>query len=206
MTFPEVAETAFATGPRGSRWLALPARYFVITNLFLTYFGSCTVYAVIVGDNAKQMYHFYTGHDINVRVCILIFLLPLILLTSIRNLKFLAPVSMIANLCMATGLGITVYYFGKNLPDISERPMVDDINGIPSAISITIFAIQAIGVVMPLENQMKTPQNYVGVFGVLNQGMTFVTCAYVIIGFLGYWSFGYGTNENITINLPVHEM
>lgn len=57
---------------------------------------------------------------------------------------------MMANICMATGLGITVYYFVKDLPDLGSRDVVGDLGGIPCSIAITIFAIEAIGVVMPL--------------------------------------------------------
>lgn len=53
---------------------------------------------------------------------------------------------------------------------------------------------------------METPQNFVGIFGVLSKGMSFVTVLYIFIGFVGYWRFGGLTKENVTINLPVDEM
>lgn len=206
MTFAEVAEAAFATGPISCRCLSKAARYFVTISLFLTYFGACAVYSVIIGDNTKQMYEFYTGTKIDIRLCILVFLLPLICLSAIRNLKYLVPVSMLANVFMAISLSITIYYVVRDLPDIAERPLVRDFSAMPSSIAITIFAIEAIGVVMSLENQMKTPQNFVGAFGVLSQGMTLVTIAYVLLGFLAFWKYGDFTEENITQNLPVKEL
>ncbi|XP_055307766.1 proton-coupled amino acid transporter-like protein pathetic, partial [Sitodiplosis mosellana] len=206
MTYPEVAEAAFANGPKRVRYLAKTARYFVTICTFITYFGACSVYAVIVGKNTKQMVeYYYPGSEIGIRVSILIFLLPLVLLTSIRNLKFLAPVSILANSCMAAGLSITIYYFVRDLPDIRERPFLNDVSGIPAAIPMTVFAIEAIGVIMPLENQMKKPQNFVGIFGVLNQGMAIVTAVFVILGFFGYWCFGNASEDNIVLNLPVDE-
>lgn len=107
---------------------------------------------------------------------------------------------------MAISLSITIFYLVNNLPDITTVPLARDIDAMPSSVSIIIFAIEAIGVVMSLENQMKTPQNFVGVFGVLNQGMTLVTIAYILLGFLAYWSLGDNIVENITQNLPVNEM
>lgn len=206
MSFADVAESTFATGPHGLRFLGPYARYFVTISLFITYFGSCTVYIVIIGDNSKQMFEYYTGYVVNIRVCIVVFLVPLILLCCIRSLKYMAPVSMLANICMALGLSIMVYYFVNDLPELKTCEVVGDLSGIPASIAITIFAMEAIGVIMPLENQMKTPQNFVGVFGVLSKGMAFVTALYIIIGFLGYWRFGASTEENVTINLPVNEM
>lgn len=66
--------------------------------------------------------------------------------------------------------------------------------------------MEAIGVVMPLENQMKTPQSFVGICGVLNQGMSGVTLIYMLLGFLGYLRYGAETQGSITLNLPIEEM
>jgi proton-coupled amino acid transporter len=75
-------------------------------------------------------------------------LLPLILLGCVPNLKYLAPVSMIANLFMAVGLGITIYYLVQDIPSASTRPHINaSLNTIPQFFSIVIFAMEAIGVV-----------------------------------------------------------
>lgn len=66
--------------------------------------------------------------------------------------------------------------------------------------------MEAIGVVMPLENQMKTPQNFVGICGVLNRGMGGVTLVYILLGFLGYLHYGDATTDSIQLNLPIEEM
>lgn len=59
---------------------------------------------------------------------------------------------------------------------------------------------------MPLENQMGTPQNFVGVCGVLNLGMSGVTLVYILLGFLGYRRYGDLTDDSITLNLPTEEL
>lgn len=59
---------------------------------------------------------------------------------------------------------------------------------------------------MPLENQMKSPQNFVGFCGVLNKGMSGVTLVYILLGFLGYLQYGDKTQDSITLNLPIEEM
>lgn len=84
--------------------------------------------------------------------------------------------------------------------------MIASVYTMPQAVSIVIFAMEAIGVVMPLENQMKTPQNLVGFCGVLNRGMSGVTLVYILLGFLGYLQFGAATADAITLNLPVEDL
>nr|CAI5853461.1 unnamed protein product [Callosobruchus analis] len=55
---------------------------------------------------------------------------------------------------------------------------------------------------MPLENHMATPQHFVGLCGVLNQGMSGVTLVYMVIGFFGYLKYGDQVEGSITLNLP----
>ncbi|KAF4527573.1 hypothetical protein B566_EDAN016156 [Ephemera danica] len=86
-----------------------------------------------------------------------------ILVKCAHKLYYLAPVSLLANGLMGLGLGITVYYLVQDIPPISERPAV-----------------------MPLENNMKHPRHFLGLTGVLNQGMAGVTMIYILLGFLGY--------------------
>ena len=62
--------------------------------------------------------------------------------------------------------------------------------------------LQGIGIVLPLENQMKTPEAMKGWNGVLNTAMTIVACLYIAVGFYGYLQYGEGVKGSITLNLP----
>lgn len=129
-------------------------------------------------------------------------LVPLILMAWIRNLKYLAPVSMIANVFMGVGLGITFYFLvGTAELDFSKVDAVKPPVQWPGFFSLTIFAMEAIGVVMPLENAMKTPRSMLGFCGVLNKGMSGVTLVYILLGFLGYLRYGELVEDSITLNL-----
>ncbi|XP_015122379.1 proton-coupled amino acid transporter-like protein pathetic isoform X2 [Diachasma alloeum] len=230
MSFADIAEASLTHGPSCLRGFSKPARYIIQISLFSTYFGTCSVYAVIVAANFREIINHYmypaivagnatvvqaanstistmaTGSSINKideRLTIACLLLPLILLSWIPDLKYMAPVSMIANIFMATGLGITFYYLVIDLPPVSSLPLTRPIMEFPKFFSLTVFAMEAIGVVMPLENQMKTPQNFVGVCGVLSKGMSGVTLIYILLGFLGYLKFPNSTNGIITQDLDV---
>ncbi|PSN47707.1 Proton-coupled amino acid transporter-like protein pathetic [Blattella germanica] len=172
MSFADVAEVGFASGPPWARKFSNVARQTILWGLFLTYFGTCSVYTVIVGSNFQQVIEHHTGTPLDQRVYIAALLLPLILLGWVPNLKYLAPVSMIANLFMGVGLGITVYYLVQDIPSLDTVPKFDiTVSATPQFFSIVIFAMEAIGVVMPLENNMKFPRHFLGLGGVLNQGI-----------------------------------
>ncbi|KAH8406843.1 hypothetical protein KR222_005758, partial [Zaprionus bogoriensis] len=204
MTFAEIAEAAFQKGPKWARSFAPIAKFSILFGLFLTYFGTCSVYTVIVAKNFEQVLEHWTGAEIDPRFIIGILLVPLILIAWVPNLKYLAPVSMVANVFMGLGLGITFYYLVQDLPPVQERSLVT-LSTLPAFFSITIFAMEAIGVVMPLENNMKTPRHFLGICGVLSQGMSGVTLIYMLLGFLGYLRYGDVTGESITLNLPTEE-
>lgn len=56
--------------------------------------------------------------------------------------------------------------------------------------------------VLPLENNMKTPEDFGGWTGVLNTGMVIVAALYTAIGFFGYLKYGDHVLGSITLNLP----
>jgi len=207
MSYADVAEVAFANGPEWAKKFSSLTRQTVLWLLFITYFGTCSVYTVIIATNFRQVYMFHVDTSLNLRCFIGMLLIPLVLLSFVPNLKYLAPVSMVANLLMAAGLGITFYYLLCDVPNINERPLVtQSIDRFPTFFCITVFAMEAIGVVMPLENNMKTPKNFLGFFGVLNTGMGGVTVVYILLGFLGYLKYGEETQSSITLNLPTNEI
>lgn len=147
MSYADVAEVAFANGPKWSRNFSSLTRQSVLWLLFVTYFGTCSVYTVIIASNFDQLFTYHMGYELNLRSFIAILLIPLILLSYVPNLKYLAPVSMVANLLMATGLGITFYYTLCDMPNISERPAVGSLETFPTFFCLTVFAMEAIGVV-----------------------------------------------------------
>lgn len=59
---------------------------------------------------------------------------------------------------------------------------------------------------MPLENEMKSPQHFVGVTGILNRSMCVVIALYVGLGLCGYLKYGSEIKSSITLNLPEQEM
>ena len=62
--------------------------------------------------------------EVDFRVYMAVTLFPMLVLVSIRNLKYLSPVSMLANLLQFIGIGIIFYYLLRDIPQVSERKYV----------------------------------------------------------------------------------
>lgn len=193
-------------GPSWGRPWAQFMKHFINYGLFVTYFGTCSVYTVIIAENFMQLIEHYFNAGVDVRIYIALLLIPLILLSWVPNLKYLAPFSAVANVFMGIGLLITFYYLTQDMPPITDRPLHTSLLKIPPFFGIVIFAMEAIGVVMPLENSMKTPQHFIGICGVLNQGMSGVTLVYILLGFMGFVKYGDEAQGSITLNLPIEEI
>lgn len=74
-------------------------------------------------------------------------LLPLILVNWIRNLKFLAPCSTVANFITFIGFGIILYYIFREPLSFENRDVIGNVENFPLYFGTVLFALEAIGVV-----------------------------------------------------------
>lgn len=78
-----------------------------------------------------QLWNFYLSYEFDIYVRIAIILLPILLVSMITNLKYLVPFSTIANISMAAGIALTLYYAFRGLPAITDRNFVGEWNNLP---------------------------------------------------------------------------
>lgn len=200
LTYPATAEAALSEGPMPFRPLS---KYSVhVINIFLMIYqlGSCCVYTVFIGTNLQAALSDYFPNA-DVRVYMLIILLPLIFVNWIRNLKFLAPCSTIANGITFASFGIILYYIFREPLSFENREPIGKVGDFPLYFGTVLFALEAIGVIMPLENEMKKPKTFIKTFGVLNIGMGAIVVLYTALGFFGYIRYGASVEGSITISL-----
>ena len=121
--------------------------------------------------------------------------------------RYLSPCSVVANVAQFMGLGIVFYYiFCEQLPHSYSVHWLSPSDRLPLFFGTAIFAIEGISVVLPIENQMKSPRDMLGWNGVLNTSMGLVVGLYVAMGFYGYLKFGENIKGSITLNLPPGDM
>lgn len=96
--------------------------------------------------------------------------------------------------------------FDPKKPHPDYDPINTDFSQFPLFFGTTLFAIEAVGVVVSLENNMKTPKSFGARFGVLNVGMAVITLLYAAFGFLGFWCYGKDSEDSVTLNLPKYDM
>lgn len=202
LDYAGVAEYSLKNGPRKLRRMSGIARGLVNLMLLLTQFGFCCVYFIFVSDSLRQVTINLAKRDIFGPYGYLFLLLPLMILYNfIKSLDHLAWPSTIANILQLVGLCGLFYNIVQKLPSTSTRPAFASLSKLPLFFGTAIYSFEGIGVVLPLENDMKTPEDFGGWTGVLNTGMVLVACLYTAMGFYGYLKFGPQVDGNIANSL-----
>ncbi|XP_063220788.1 proton-coupled amino acid transporter-like protein CG1139 [Bacillus rossius redtenbacheri] len=201
LNLPDTVLAACCSGPPLLRRSAAVARGITEWFVFAYMSGVLVVYTVFVGDNLKAVVDQYAV-SLDVRLYML-FSLPLfVAINLVRDLKFLAPFSVAANLLAFLSIGIVLYYVGCQLWQPGDIEPVGQLANIPLFLGTAMFAVECASYVLTFEHKMKRPQDYGGLFGVLNQGLVFIVLMYLVMGLMGYVAYGSGVKGSITLNLP----
>lgn len=167
-----------------------------------TYWATACVYVLFISTSFHDVINYDLEIDWDKRIYIAIVSVPIILIGQIRNLKFLIPFSASANFLIFMTFGITLYYMFRDPLVYSDKPLYAGYKTLPLFFSTVIFAMEGIGVVMPVENEMRTPKHFLGCPSVLNTVMFIVITFLTIIGFFGYVKYGNNVEGSITLSLP----
>lgn len=91
------------------------------------------------------------GVNLDLHVHMAIMLVPILLGTWIRNLKFLVPLSSLANVLIVFSYIACIYVISHDLPAISERRYVADLSQLPLFFGTAIYAFEGIALVRRTE-------------------------------------------------------
>uniref|UniRef100_A0A8C6UW91 Solute carrier family 36 member 1 n=1 Tax=Neogobius melanostomus TaxID=47308 RepID=A0A8C6UW91_9GOBI len=182
---------------RHSQW----GKRVVEVFLIITQLGFCCVYFVFLSENVKQASQNFTNQtnvlvpSFDKRLYMLCFMPFIILLVFTPDLKYLAPLSLIANLVMSASLVLIYYYSLTHIKSPIDLPYVGYAKDYPLFFGPPFFLSK----VLPLENKMQHPRRFTLV---LYMGMAIVTFLYISLGTIGYLCFGENIGGSITLNLP----
>ncbi|XP_076335122.1 proton-coupled amino acid transporter 2-like isoform X2 [Tachypleus tridentatus] len=207
LSYSRVALYAFMYGPEPLPKFARIARKTINVFLLLTQFGFCCVYFLFVATNIQKLVCGWADRDpIGIYGYLTIILPFMVFFNFIKSLRTLAVVSTIANILQSLGICIIFYNLFHQLPSTSSRPLSMPIATLPLYFGTAMYAFEGIGIVLPIENEMRTPKAFGGWTGVLNTGMVIVACIYTAMGFFGFLKFGSSVEGSITLSLPVEPL
>ncbi|RCN33507.1 transmembrane amino acid transporter protein [Ancylostoma caninum] len=203
LNYGNMAEEAFTS--RKSKWLrklAKPTKFAVNLCVIGLQLGMCSAFYIFVEDHVRQIIGYLFDKDVSRDMTFFAILPFFILIATVRSLVVLSWIGFIGNILVVIAIAIIVVQmlFMKHVP-ISHLPAVTSIEGVTLAAGSMIYAYSAQGVVLPLENKMRKPQDMLGFFGVISISVAFICTVYVTVGFLGYLTYGHDLEGSITLNL-----
>ncbi|KAH8357082.1 hypothetical protein KR200_003040, partial [Drosophila serrata] len=205
VSMPEAVKISYEEGPRCVQCLGSAAGIMTSCVLVIGQFLLCSVYLVFVSKNYKEIgdYHFGKTYEAYYVMCLCLVLLPLFL---IRQLKYLVPLNILSNILLYVGFILIMYYLFSDLPSINDRVLAQPPLEWIEFFGIAAFSLTAVGSMLVVEANMAHPQNYLGLFGVLNLAVFFILFSNLFFGIMGYWRFGESVEASVTLNIPQSEI
>ncbi|KAK4873508.1 hypothetical protein RN001_015537 [Aquatica leii] len=201
--FAPTVELCFATGPPKLQNLAPYMRKTVNLFLCMTQLGFCCVYFVFISSNIKQIMDYY-NFEYSIHLHMAFILVPILCSCVVRNLKYITPLSTLANVCMVFGIVVTLYYTcQKPFQDVDNVAKPEQL---PLFFGTALYAFEGIGLVLPLQNEMKKPKQFGSPLGVLNIGLTAVIILFILTGVFSYLHYGEQIQGSVSLNLPKEDI
>lgn len=188
---------AAIVGPRFRRIIltsiALSQLGFVCAGLIFTAENLAAFFQAIFQDDGK--------FNIGVHSLIAVQLIPLIPLVLIRNISKLGHVALLADIFILIGL-IYIWYF--DIWRLLQHGMDRTVRFFnPSAFTLTIgsaiFTFEGIGLILPIQTSMRTPEHFSSLLYLV---MFLITVVFTSIGALCYATFGEETKIQVMSNFP----
>ena len=178
-------------------------RFMILSSIVLSQVGFVAAYIVFTSENLQAFVLAVSNCKsyIDIKFMVLMQLIIFLPLSLIRDISKLGFTALVADAFIMLGL-IYLYYY--DIGTIVENKGVADITLFNPAtwtlfIGTAIFTFEGVGLIIPIQESMKKPQNFPGVLALV---MVIITVLFTSIGALSYAAYGSTTKTVILLNLP----
>ncbi|KAI9652502.1 MAG: neutral amino acid transporter [Alyxoria varia] len=178
-------------------------RNLINSSLVISQIGFASAYIVFTSENLQAFVLAVSQCRtfIDIKLIILMQLVIFLPLSLYRNLNNISIIVYIADIFIVLGL-VYLYYFG--ISTIVEQGGAADIINFnrqswPLFMGTAIFTFEGIGLIVPIQDGMKRPQQLPGILGVV---MVIITAIFISMGALSYAAYGSKTKTVIILNMP----
>lgn len=182
VTFGDIGEHLF--GKTGSRLV----NFAIISSQI----GFCCAYIIFIAQNLNLIFP-----AIKVQYFSLMYFPIFMILSWLRDIKYLAPTSIFANFTLLFAVSVILWHGFKQF-EWQHYPYVN-VSGLPTFFGIAVFGFEGINLALPIQSSMKKSNHY---SRILDLAMVVVGVCYIAFGSLGYICYGDDIKSVITQNLP----
>lgn len=177
-------------------------RYAVDTCLCLSQFGFCCTTFIFFAANLRSvlMEAHLVAPDFALWPLIAVQLLFYIPVALLKHLSWLSPLAIVADLCIAFGLGAVFYFAAASLhaghvtQTLPASVAYFNTRGWPMLLGTAVFAFEGIGLVLPLRTSMQRPKKFTPL---LSLTIAVVTLLMLLVAVL--CCVAYGENVGVII-------
>lgn len=182
----------------GGKWM----RFLINFSLVISQVGFASAYIVFTSENLRAFILAVSDCKtaIDIKLMILMQLIIFMPLSLYRNLNNISIIVYIADLFIVLGL---VYLYYADIATMAAHGIADialfNRDSWTLFIGTAIFTFEGIGLLIPIQDGMKNPEQLPAVLGGV---MVIISVIFISMGALSYMAFGSKTETVIILNLP----
>jgi amino acid permease len=181
------------------QWL----RYLIQFFLCLSQMGFVASYLIFISENIGIVVNTLNNcnEPFDPKNYIWIVMCVIIPLTWVRKIARLSYAAILADVFIAFGLICVLYFTSDQIAQhgAGENIILVNRNSFGMMIGTAVFSFEGIGMVVPIVEGMKRPEQFPRV---LTIGMIICTVVFTLIGTIGYVAYGDITQASIVANIP----
>ncbi|CCH60361.1 hypothetical protein TBLA_0C05630 [Henningerozyma blattae CBS 6284] len=193
-------------GEMGNKLYGPLMQKIILFSIMISQIGFSCAYIIFTSTNLNYFFQQYPlTEKLDFNFFLIFQLILFIPLSFVRNISKLSVPSLVANLMIIIGLMIVIYYCVKQFTVDMGFHMANGVEIFFNRqdwsifVGTAIFAFEGIGLLIPIEESMAKPEEFGKVLGGV---IGCVTSLFILIGSMGYVTYGEDINTVILINLP----
>lgn len=174
--------------------------YVVNVTILFYQLGMCSVAILFIADNMENLLSDYIKGGTAMMATLAI---GFILLTNMfTEMRVVSAFAMISSIFFLMGTCVIMQYAVRQPTKWASLPAYGDFAGTIMFIGISMYSFEGQTMILPVENKLETPDDFLNNMGVLPTTMILCTVFMTAIGFYGYTAFGDDIAPAITMNVP----
>jgi len=183
--------------------------YIVNVTILFYQLGMCSVAILFISDNMVhllgQYFPSYTDHaQMVIMASMAIF--PILVTNLFTEMRVVSAFAMTSAVFFLLGTVVIMQFAVQQPNQWQTLPASTNFTGTIMFIGMSMYAFEGQTMILPVENKLETPEDFLDNFGVLPTTMLLCTIFMTALGFYGYTAFGDKTAPTITTNVPLTGM
>ncbi|KAJ2409461.1 hypothetical protein GGI10_004693 [Coemansia sp. RSA 2530] len=180
------------------RWMQIA----ITTSIVLGQIGGCCAYTIFVAQNWRNVFNTLSSCKIQLSTefWVLIQMAVFIPLAFIRQIRYFAPVALVANLLIIASLGYLLGFDVWSIATTGPAPFVNyNPARFPLLVGTAVYSFEGVTLVIPILDSLKEKRD----FGrVLTLAIMLCLGLFLGVGSLSYLTFGDKVEAVVLLNLP----